>query len=129
MGSCALLKEFTPKYSEKLSGKRESVVMIRWYESLYLDSVTEKKVKRIKHRLEKKKVSAQVYCIALAINEADLFDIYRSNELLFSYYQRRDIKIVGLASSKDNAITMVGDIVNDMYQELGKIDKKAFFAF
>ena len=101
--------------------------MIKWYPFLYLDQKTEKKKKRIKRRMEKQKVNVGVYCITLASNEKNLLDIYCVNELLFQYYRRKDIKVIGLASSKESAYHMVADIVNDVYQQTGKLDVRTFF--
>lgn len=101
--------------------------MMKWYPVLYLDPATEKKEKKIKKRMERRKVNAQVYCVAIASNDKNLFDIYNVNELLFQYYQQKEIKIVGLAGSKESAVGMVADIVNDMYQQTGKIDAGTFF--
>ncbi len=101
--------------------------MIRWYSALYLDAKTKKKQKKIKRRMEKQKVNLGVYCVALASNENNLLDIYCTNELLFQYYRRRDMKVIGLASSKESAFRMVADIVNDVYQQTGRLDVRTFF--
>lgn len=101
--------------------------MIKWYPDLYCDPETEKKEKRIRKRLEKKRVNFRVYCIAIASNEKNLLDIYCSNELLFRYYRTKEMKIVGLASSKESAIQIVAEIVDEVYQQTGKIDVRAYF--
>jgi hypothetical protein len=101
--------------------------MIEWYPALYLDSETLKKETRIKRRVEKHRLNFNVYCIALASNKKNLFDIINANELLFQYYRNRGIKIVGLASSKESAVKMVADIVGDVYHQTGKFDVRAFF--
>lgn len=101
--------------------------MIKWYPALYLDSVTKKNLRRIKRRMERRKINLRVYCIALASNEKNLLDIYSTNELLFQYYRQKDIKVIGLASSKESAIQLVADIVNDVYQQTGRLDVRTFF--
>lgn len=101
--------------------------MIKWYPTLYLDSVTKKNLRKIKRRMERRKINLRVYCIALASNEKNLLDIYSTNELLFQYYRQKDIKVIGLASSKESAIQLVADIVNDVYQQTGRLDVRTFF--
>lgn len=101
--------------------------MIKWYPALYLDSVTKKNLRKIKRRMERRKINLRVYCIALASNEMNLLDIYSTNELLFQYYRQKDIKVIGLASSKESAIQLVADIVNDVYQQTGRLDVRTFF--
>lgn len=102
--------------------------MIKWYPALYLDSVTKKHQNRIKRRIEKGKHTVSIYCIALATNEKNLLDIYVANELLFPYYRKREMTIIGLASSKENALELVVELINDVYQETGKLDVRTFFA-
>ena len=101
--------------------------MIKWYPALYLDSVTKKNLRKIKRRMERRKINLRVYCIALASNEKNLLDIYSTNELLFQYYRQKDIKVIGLASSKESAIQLVSDIVNYVYQQTGRLDVRTFF--
>ena len=101
--------------------------MIKWYPDLYLDSFTKKHVKKIKRCMERKKVTLNMYCIAIASNEKNLFDIYNTNEFLFRYYRQKEMKVVGLASSKENAFLLVADIVNDMYQKTESLDARTFF--
>lgn len=101
--------------------------MIKWCPKLYLDPVTEKKQKKIKRRMERQKINLRVYCIALASNEKNLLDIYCSNELLFQYYKSKEMTIIGLASSKESAVELVGNIINDVYQQTGSLDVRTFF--
>lgn len=101
--------------------------MIKWYPALYLDSVTKKNLRKIKRRMERRKINLRVYCVALASNEKNLLDIYSTNELLFQYYRQKDIKVIGLAFSKESAIQLVADIVNDVYQQTGRLDVRTFF--
>lgn len=77
--------------------------------------------------MEKGKVLLSVYCIALATNENNLLDIYSTNDLLFPYYKRREITVVGLASSKESAVELVVTIINDVYHQTGKLDVRTFF--
>lgn len=101
--------------------------MIKWYPNLYLDPVTEKKQNKIKRRMERRQINFKVYCIALASNEKNLLDIYCSNELLFQYYREKEMKIIGLASSRESAVRLVANIVNDVYQQTGRLDVRTFF--
>lgn len=77
--------------------------------------------------MEKDKVTISVYCIAMASNSNNLFDIYNTNEFLFRYYRQKEIKVIGLASSRESAFKMVADIVNNVYQQTGKLDVRTFF--
>lgn len=103
--------------------------MIRWYRDLYLDDKAKKNKHKCMHSLEQGKLTMGLYCIAIASNQENLFDIINTNELLFKHYKRSVISIVGLAYGKESAISLVTNIITEMYQQLGDIDTKSYFLF
>ena len=54
------------------------------------------------------------------------FDIMEANELLFPYY-RKDIRIVGLAKGRDEAISLVEDMIMEVYNETGAFNVREYF--
>lgn len=103
--------------------------MIKWYPNLYTDKKVEKNKFKCMQSLEKGKITLGLYCIAIASNRENLFDIINTNELLFKHYQKNEIHIVGLAYGKDNAVSLVTRIIMDMYQQFGEINTKSYFMF
>lgn len=103
--------------------------MIKWYRELYLDDKVKKHKYKCMYSLEAGKLTMGLYCIAIASNSENLFDIINTNELLFQHYKRNVICIVGLAYGKDSAISLVTNIITDMYQQLGDFDTKSYFLF
>ncbi len=101
--------------------------MITWYPELYLDEQAAKKEAKLKSKIEKGKVSLNVYCICLASNPDNLFDIINVNELLFRYYKQKKITIIGLAYSRDSAVKLVEKIALDIYMQTDNFDTEAFF--
>lgn len=101
--------------------------MIKWYPNLYLDSITKKREKKIKKKMEQGRRTVLYYCIALASNPKNLFDIIYTDELLFQYYRRKEIYIIGLASSRESAVYMVKDIVTELYTNTGGFDARSYF--
>lgn len=101
--------------------------MIKWYPDLYLDSITRKQVKKIKRKMEQGRKTVFYYCIALASNPNNLFDIIYTDELLFHYYRSKEIYIIGLASSRESAVHLVKDIVTELYENTGRFDARTYF--
>lgn len=87
--------------------------MIIWNDDLYIEEKLQKKIKKIKKTLEKEKPTFSIYCITKASNPENLFDILDANEMLFQYYKRKNIEICGIASSRDAAIELVRQMVEE----------------
>jgi hypothetical protein len=94
-----------------------------------MDNSIRRKEDKVKNTIEKNKVSLDVYCIALASNQKNLFDIMNVNELMFKHYRESEICIVGLARGKDSAIRLVKDIIEDVYRETESFDVRSYFVF
>lgn len=97
--------------------------MIIWNDDIYIEEKLKKKVKKIKRALEKEKPTFSIYCVTKASNSKNLFDILDANEMLFSYYKRNNIEICGIASSRDAAIELVRQMVEELAKK-GYFDKK-----
>lgn len=103
--------------------------MIKWYEDLYLDNNVTKNVRKYMKKIEKARPVYNVFCIALASNENNVFDIINANELLFPYYKRQNICIIGLALGRDSAFEMVREIIEEMYENTGGFCAREYFCF
>ncbi len=103
--------------------------MIKWSGKLYMDEIIKKEPDKWKSRLEESKLSYSLFCIALASNEKNLFDIMDCNELWFRHYRRGDIYIVGLAANKGSAVKLLQDIIEDVYKETGEFKVREYFKF
>ena len=56
-------------------------------------------------------------------------DIYSSRELWFKYRRLQGLEILGLASNKTNAISLVQQIVSDVYNEKHDVNSKTLHEF
>lgn len=101
--------------------------MVEWYKDLYLDGITKGQVERLKFYIEKEKVQFPVFCITLASNHENLLDIMNVNELLFPYYKKKQILILGLASSRQQAKIMAAGMIDKVYQQTGGFDVRNYF--
>lgn len=101
--------------------------MIKWCEKLYMDEEIGKKPEKWKKRVEKGKPAMDVYCVCMASNPDNLFDIISCNELLFRYYKRRELVVAGLAKSQYGAVLLVQEIVEDMLKVSETLNVKEYF--
>jgi len=104
------------------------VAMIKWANKLYLseDIKQKKKVKLIK-TIENGQLTFEVYCVFFASNPNNLFDIINANELLFPYYSRKEMYVLGLATSKEHAKLLVKDMLEEVYKETGGFLVRNYF--
>lgn len=102
--------------------------MITWYHKLYMDDRIVKNADKFKNAIEENKPTVGLYCIALASNENNLFDIINVNELMFQHYRRNNIYILGLARGKESAKRLVARMIEDVYRETGDVRAREYFA-
>lgn len=103
--------------------------MIKWYEKIYMDEKVEKNPEKYIKCIENGKLSLGLYCITLASNDKNLFDIIETNELLFRHYKNNTIYIIGLAKGKDRAIQIVQDLILEVYQHTGGFKVREYYDF
>ena len=103
--------------------------MIKWSKELYFDDTVKKKPDKWKKRVEEGKLSLNLFCICLASNENNLFDIINCNELFFYHYKRNVLYIAGLAKTREDAIDLLQDMIEDIYNKTGDIKVREYFTF
>ncbi len=101
--------------------------MIKWCGKLYMDEDVGRKPEKWKKKLEKGKLTVDLYCVCMASNPDNLFDIINCNELLFRYYRQRRLVIAGLAKSRYGAVLLVQEMIEDMLKQSGTINVKEYF--
>ncbi|HWT75583.1 MAG TPA: hypothetical protein VN258_12830 [Mobilitalea sp.] len=101
--------------------------MISWTSRLYVGEKMKKKKEKVIASINNREATFEVYCIAFASHPDNLFDIMDANELLFPFYKKSQIQIVGLAKGKDEAIHLVKDMLMEIYNQTGNFDVRAYF--
>lgn len=91
---------------------------MKWYKDLYVGEIASKKKYKLLTRIYGKKLT-NAYVIALPSCQDNLLDIYSYNELLQKYYQHEEKYIIGLAYGKEEAVSLVKDIVMEVYKTKG----------
>ena len=107
---------------------RMGVGMIKWADNMYFsDGIHKNKRKKIMKSIENGALKFEVYCITFAMNTNNLFDIINVNELLFPYYQRKEIYIIGLANSREEAKELAADMLVELYNKTGDFKVREYF--
>lgn len=101
--------------------------MVLWAEKLYVGEKLKKKKDRAVASINSRELATGVYCIAFASNPANLFDIMDASQLLFPHYRKTDVKIVGLAKGREEAISLVHEMLLEVYNKTGAFNVRAYF--
>ena len=94
---------------------------MKWYKDLYLGEEIEPKAQKIINKIKKNKPTIDVYVIALASNPQNQLDVIPSWELLQKGYPTEGIRVIGLAQGKKEALALVTQIVDEVYQRTGDV--------
>lgn len=104
--------------------------MITWNDNLVCTDDVKGRERSIKRRLRFRKAAlANTFAIAFATNGDNLFDIYNMGEFLFKYYRKssEEIRIVGLASSRESACELVSSMISEVYEKTGTLDVRKYY--
>lgn len=94
---------------------------MKWYKNLYYGEMIAPKARQIVKKIKKNKLTPDVYVIALASNPDNQLDLIATWELLQPGYPKEDIRIIGLAQGKNEALQLVTYIVDEVYQKTGDV--------
>lgn len=101
--------------------------MISWTSRLYVGDKMKKKKENVIASINSREATFGVYCITFASHPDNLFDIMNANELLFPYYKKSEVRIVGLARGKEEALKLVQNMLMEVYQKTGNFDVRTYF--
>lgn len=92
-----------------------------WYNHLYTGVLAEKRRVSVIQKLRERRAASYVYVIVPASNPKNLLDIYSAPEL-FALEDRgteQKFLILGIALGYREALTLAGEMVQEVYQETG----------
>ena len=99
-----------------------------WHRKMYYGDKARKKRTRIMYNIDTHKLQFGVYVLTPAANGTDLIDIIPAFMLNKDDYKGRDIVIIGLAASKEEALELGGRIICDVYDKTGGYDIRSYFS-
>ena len=99
---------------------------MKWMKNLYVSPLMQRDVKKIMWKLNHGAGILGTYLIILSTNEKNQLDIINAAYMKQRYYRRREIYVVGLADSYDDAIQLLMQIVEETYALTGGADVKSY---
>ena len=98
---------------------------MRYYKHLYLAEGLKKKEKIIR-KLEEKKLQINIHVITLARNEKNQLEIYNSMVFLQPDFPYDDLLVVGIAKGYEDAVEMVEEIAQEVYNKTKGADIRSY---
>lgn len=100
---------------------------VRYHSKLYLgEGIKEKKLDKIRKKLEERPLLSGVFLIAVSANPSDQLDIFEARQLVQSYYVKNPPYVIGIAGSRKEAVSMVEQIVRECLLERGDCALKEY---
>ena len=100
---------------------------IEYHPNLYLGKgINEKKLDKIKKKLENRPVFSGVFLVSLSRNPYDQLEIYEARQLCQPYYQKHPPYVVGIAKNREEAFALVEEITAECLQARGDCALKEY---
>ena len=99
---------------------------MRYYKHLYLTEGLKKKKEKIIRNLETGKLQPGVHVITLAVNEKNQLEIYPTIQFKQPAFPEQDLFVVGIAKGYDEAVELVEQIVQEVYDRTGACDIRSY---
>ena len=95
--------------------------------NLYLgESIASEKLDKLKKRLEKKPLLANVYLITPAKNPADQLDIFDARQLIQPHYKKEEFLILGIAAGYEKAMQLIEQITRECLDATGDCNLREY---
>lgn len=98
---------------------------MRFHKELYVGSSIQN-AGSVKWRLKHHAGSLRIFVITLA-GGSDQLEIYHSAVLQQKYYKKHPLYIVGIAGGYDEAVTLLRQMIADVYEKTGGYQLKEYF--
>lgn len=95
---------------------------MKYYKHLYVSEELKKKKSKIIRKLEQNKLQLNVQLIALPASGHNQLEIINSQILLQPSYPKRDMFIVGIVSSYEEALEFVENTAREVYTNTDEVD-------
>ena len=100
---------------------------LTYHPELYVgDSISWKKLDKIKRKLQTKPLLANVFLITIASNPRDQLDILDARQLAQPHYNGVELYVVGIASNYEEAVALLEKIVKKCLKERGDCALKEY---
>ena len=89
--------------------------MKKWYKDLYLGESLQASADKVVKHIKAGKFLPDVYVIAFASNPKNMLDIIPARELIQKSYPKDELRIIGLATGRKEAVRLVQRLVEEVY--------------
>ena len=95
---------------------------IRFHSQLYRDGISDHKLKSIQKKIKKKSAKLNLFLVTLPVGNQGILEVYWYPELLQPFFKNmnKEVIVVGIADSRENAF----DLVKKIIQDVGIIENK-----
>ena len=100
---------------------------IQYHSDLYLgESISAKKLDKIKAKLDKHPILSGVWLIAISQNPHDQLEILSARQLEQRYYEKYPVEVVGIAGYYEEAVAVVEQMVQECLAKRGDCALKEY---
>lgn len=92
------------------------------YYNLYVSECWRGKKEKMINKLKKNRLWPNVYVIALSQGTQNQFEFFSGILLRQKIFREDSLFVVGLADGYDEALTLTGEIISDIYRKTGSTD-------
>ncbi len=97
-----------------------------WYDSMFVGTGCQSKLKMLKRQISHRAAHPPVYLITLPTADHRVLEIVPSALLLQKQYPADDLRIIGMACTRREAIGIVQQLVSESFRERGDADIEAY---
>ena len=100
---------------------------LKFAQNLYLgEGIAPEKLDKLKKRLNKKPLLANVYLITPARNPADQQDIFDARQLVQHHYKDEEFLVLGMASGYEDALQLIERITGECLKARGDCNLREY---
>lgn len=99
---------------------------MKWYSKLYIGKNIGRDREKIREELEEGRAPLRVYLLCLPSNPRERMDIVPAYVLEQTGEMLREWEILGLAKGKEEAFSLAGEFLREVYDKTGGFDVRAF---
>lgn len=98
-----------------------------WLDDLFVgESIRPRRQKRIIRKVKKRSIFNAAYLLTLSSNPDNLIDIIHTRVVRQRYYPRKDMVVIGLAGSYEEAVQLAAEILSGLYTVQGDFNLREF---
>lgn len=100
---------------------------LKFAQNLYLgEGIAPEKLDKLKKRLNKKPLLANVYLITPARNPSDQLDIFDARQLVQPHYKNEEFLVLGMASGYEDALQLIERITGECLKARGDCNLREY---